>query len=35
MVVRTQHYLADISHWFIAATKNDARVARVELVTEG
>ena len=31
----TQHYLADISHWFIAATKNDARVARVELVTEG
>jgi hypothetical protein len=32
---RAQHYLADISHWFIAATKNDARVARVELVTEG
>ncbi len=30
-----QHYLADISQWFVAATRNDARVARVELVTEG
>jgi len=30
-----QHYLPDISQWFVAATKNDARVARVELVMEG
>jgi hypothetical protein len=31
----TQHYLADINRWFVEATKNDARVNRVELITEG
>ena len=31
----TQHYLADITRWFVEATRNDARVNRVELITEG
>jgi hypothetical protein len=31
----TQHYLPDITRWFVEATRNDARVNRVELITEG
>lgn len=30
----TQHYLADLTHWFVEATKNHARVASLELITE-
>ena len=30
----TQHYLADLCRCFVEATKNDARVTRVELITE-
>jgi len=30
----TQHYLADLNRWFAEATKNDARVTGLELITE-
>lgn len=29
-----QHYLADLTHWFVEATKNHARVTALELITE-
>ena len=31
----TQHYLADLTHWFSEATKTGARVTAIELTTEG